>query len=133
MLVIICILHIVQRNGADFSVFVNTASEFDGSDSGARPDEAISWGKIRPTANPVKVSVACMLESCAKLVWVRVDPEGAPQGRRYPTCETNCVMKCAALVIPVLISALGMESLGLLLIPAGPAIGRCVCGTPIRE
>ncbi|KAK6195347.1 hypothetical protein SNE40_000798 [Patella caerulea] len=45
----------LMRNGADFSVFVNTASEFDGSDSGARPDEAISWGKIRKEANPVKV------------------------------------------------------------------------------
>lgn len=28
--------------------------EFDGSDSGARPDEAVSWGKIRPDAKPVK-------------------------------------------------------------------------------
>ena len=46
----------LQRNGADLSVFVNTAQEFDGSDSGARPDEAISWGKIRKDANPVKVS-----------------------------------------------------------------------------
>ncbi|CAG5116704.1 unnamed protein product [Candidula unifasciata] len=45
----------LMRNGADFSVFVNTASEFDGSDSGARPDEAISWGKIKLTAKPVKV------------------------------------------------------------------------------
>ena len=36
---------IVQRNGADFSVFVNTGQEFDGSDSGTRPDEAVSWGK----------------------------------------------------------------------------------------
>ena len=45
----------LQRNGADFSVFVNTASEYDGSDSGARPDEAISWGKIRKEASPVKV------------------------------------------------------------------------------
>ena len=44
-----------QRNGADFSVFLNTASEFDGSDSGARPDEAISWGKIRKEAEPAKV------------------------------------------------------------------------------
>ncbi|NXA57414.1 DHYS synthase, partial [Nothocercus julius] len=44
-----------QRNGADFSVYVNTAQEFDGSDSGARPDEAVSWGKIRPDATPVKV------------------------------------------------------------------------------
>lgn len=45
----------VQRNGADFSVFLNTASEFDGSDSGARPDEAISWGKIKKDATPVKI------------------------------------------------------------------------------
>ncbi|NXH01575.1 DHYS synthase, partial [Loxia leucoptera] len=43
------------RNGADFSVYVNTAQEFDGSDSGARPDEAVSWGKIRVDATPVKV------------------------------------------------------------------------------
>ncbi|XP_058459745.1 probable deoxyhypusine synthase [Malaya genurostris] len=45
----------LMRNGADYSVFVNTASEFDGSDSGARPDEAISWGKIKKDASPVKV------------------------------------------------------------------------------
>jgi deoxyhypusine synthase len=36
---------------------VNTGQEFDGSDSGASPDEAISWGKIRTTAQPVKVSM----------------------------------------------------------------------------
>jgi deoxyhypusine synthase len=45
----------LMRNGADYSVFINTASEFDGSDSGARPDEAVSWGKIKLTAKPVKV------------------------------------------------------------------------------
>ena len=44
-----------QRNGADFSVFLNTASEFDGSDAGARPDEAVSWGKIKKDATPVKI------------------------------------------------------------------------------
>ena len=48
-------IHYFQRNGADFSVFLNTASEFDGSDSGARPDEAVSWGKIRKDATPVKI------------------------------------------------------------------------------
>ncbi|VDP33566.1 unnamed protein product, partial [Soboliphyme baturini] len=30
----------LMRNGADFTVFINTAQEFDGSDAGARPDEA---------------------------------------------------------------------------------------------
>jgi len=46
----------LMRNGADYSVYVNTGQEFDGSDSGASPDEAISWGKIRITAKPVKVT-----------------------------------------------------------------------------
>lgn len=45
----------LMRNGADFSVYMSTAQEFDGCDSGARPDEAVSWGKIRLEANPVKV------------------------------------------------------------------------------
>eukprot|EP00518_Triparma_eleuthera_P005414 CAMPEP_0182465428 /NCGR_PEP_ID=MMETSP1319-20130603/9721_1 /TAXON_ID=172717 /ORGANISM="Bolidomonas pacifica, Strain RCC208" /LENGTH=385 /DNA_ID=CAMNT_0024665175 /DNA_START=142 /DNA_END=1296 /DNA_ORIENTATION=+ len=53
----------LMRNGADFSLFINTGQEFDGSDSGARPDEAISWGKIRITAQPVK------LYAEATLVW----------------------------------------------------------------
>src|SRR4030042_943503 len=43
------------RNGTDYSVYINTAQEFDGSDSGALPEEAISWGKILPNAEYVKV------------------------------------------------------------------------------
>lgn len=45
----------LMRNGANFSVFLNTASEWDGSDSGARPDEAVSWGKIKMDSTPVKI------------------------------------------------------------------------------
>ncbi|KAG5022479.1 hypothetical protein JHK85_018821 [Glycine max] len=44
----------MMRNGADYAVFINTAQEYDGSDSGARPDEAVSWGKIRDSAQTVK-------------------------------------------------------------------------------
>ena len=51
----------LMRNGADFSVFMNTAAEFDGSDSGAKPDEAISLGKISLEARPVKVYAECTL------------------------------------------------------------------------
>jgi deoxyhypusine synthase len=36
-------------------ILKNTGQEFDGSDSGARPDEAVSWGKIRAGAETVKV------------------------------------------------------------------------------
>jgi len=43
------------RNGADYAVYINTAQEFDGSDAGALPDEAVSWGKILPGAKSVKV------------------------------------------------------------------------------
>jgi deoxyhypusine synthase len=46
----------LMRNGADYAVYVNTAHEFDGSDSGASPDEAISWGKIKIDSTAVKVS-----------------------------------------------------------------------------
>ncbi|KAI9924315.1 hypothetical protein ASPWEDRAFT_52883 [Aspergillus wentii DTO 134E9] len=45
----------LMRNGAEHAVYVNTAQEFDGSDAGARPDEAVSWGKIKADANAVKV------------------------------------------------------------------------------
>ncbi|KAJ1517407.1 Deoxyhypusine synthase [Coelomomyces lativittatus] len=44
-----------KRNGADFAVFINTGQEFDGSDAGARPDEAVSWGKIQMKGESVKV------------------------------------------------------------------------------
>jgi len=45
----------LMRNGAEFSVFINTGQEFDGSDSGASPDEAVAWGKIKIDAAPIKV------------------------------------------------------------------------------
>lgn len=45
----------LMRNGADYAVYINTGQEFDGSDAGARPDEAISWGKIRSDAKHVKI------------------------------------------------------------------------------
>jgi deoxyhypusine synthase len=47
----------LMRNGADFAVYINTSAEFDGSDAGANPEEAISWGKIRAGAQSVKVNL----------------------------------------------------------------------------
>lgn len=45
----------LMRNGADYAVFINTGQEFDGSDAGARPDEAVSWGKIKKDAKSIKI------------------------------------------------------------------------------
>ena len=43
------------RGGLDSAVSITTAPEFDGSLSGARLKEAVSWGKIRPDAPQVVV------------------------------------------------------------------------------
>lgn len=40
----------MMRNGADYAVYINTGEEWDGSDSNARPDEAVSWGKVKGEA-----------------------------------------------------------------------------------
>lgn len=45
----------LMRNGAESAVYINTGQEFDGSDAGARPDEAVSWGKIKIGGDSVKV------------------------------------------------------------------------------
>ena len=44
-----------QDSGMDSAVSITTAPEFDGSLSGARLKEAISWGKIRPNADQIVV------------------------------------------------------------------------------
>jgi deoxyhypusine synthase len=43
------------RDGLDAAVYVTTAVEWDGSLSGARTREAISWGKLKPRAPHVTV------------------------------------------------------------------------------
>jgi deoxyhypusine synthase len=45
----------LMRNGADYSVYINTGEEWDGADSNARPDEAVSWGKIKGKGESIKV------------------------------------------------------------------------------
>ena len=37
----------ILRNGLDYAVYVSTATELDGSLSGARTREAKSWGKLK--------------------------------------------------------------------------------------
>ncbi|MGQ9624659.1 MAG: deoxyhypusine synthase [Candidatus Bathycorpusculaceae bacterium] len=43
------------RGGLDSAVYISTADEWDGSLSGARPREAVSWGKISEKAKHVMV------------------------------------------------------------------------------
>ena len=43
------------RDGLDYAVYLTTAEEFDGSLSGARIREAVSWGKVKEKASYVTV------------------------------------------------------------------------------
>ena len=45
----------MMREGTKYSIYINTASEVDGSDSGAPPEEAESWGKNSGRGAAVKV------------------------------------------------------------------------------
>jgi deoxyhypusine synthase len=50
------------KDGLDYVVYISTADEWDGSLSGARPREAVSWGKINEKAKRV------MIEGDASLI-----------------------------------------------------------------
>jgi deoxyhypusine synthase len=43
------------KDGLDYVIYVTTADEWDGSLSGARPREAVSWGKINEKAKRVMI------------------------------------------------------------------------------
>ena len=43
------------KEGLDYAIYLSTAVEWDGSLSGARPREAISWGKIKGDADRVMI------------------------------------------------------------------------------
>ncbi len=43
------------KGGLDYAVYITTAVEWDGSLSGAKPKEAVSWGKIKEKAKYVTV------------------------------------------------------------------------------
>ncbi|MEM1545125.1 MAG: deoxyhypusine synthase [Candidatus Methanomethylicia archaeon] len=43
------------KNGLDYAIYITTAVEWDGSLSGARTEEAISWGKINEKARHITI------------------------------------------------------------------------------
>ncbi|VVB98569.1 putative deoxyhypusine synthase [uncultured archaeon] len=51
----------ILRGGFDYAVYITTAQPWDGSLSGARSSEAVSWGKISEKANHVTVDAEATL------------------------------------------------------------------------
>lgn len=43
------------KNGLDYAIYMTTAVDWDGSLSGAKLEEAVSWGKIKPKAKYINV------------------------------------------------------------------------------
>ena len=49
------------REGCDYAVYINTGLEMEGSNAGAPIDEAVSWGKIKPNGQKIKVEAEASL------------------------------------------------------------------------
>ncbi|MEM4295846.1 MAG: deoxyhypusine synthase [Candidatus Anstonellales archaeon] len=51
----------IVRGGLDYAIYITTATEFDGSLSGARSNEAISWGKLKDKAKHIDIHAEASL------------------------------------------------------------------------
>lgn len=51
----------ILRNGLDYAVYISTGTEYDGSLSGARPREAVSWNKLKKMENSAFVEAEATL------------------------------------------------------------------------
>ncbi len=49
------------REGTDYAIYLTTAQEYEGSNAGANPEEAKSWGKIKGDAKTIKVVGDCSI------------------------------------------------------------------------
>ena len=51
----------IIRDGLDYAVYVQTGTEYDGSLSGAKPKEAVSWSKLKDKKNSVCIEADATL------------------------------------------------------------------------
>jgi deoxyhypusine synthase len=51
----------IFRDGLDYAVYITTAQEYDGSDSGGNPQEAMTWAKLKTDAPNVKIRAEATL------------------------------------------------------------------------
>ncbi len=51
----------IIRDGLDYAVYVQTGTEYDGSLSGAKPKEAVSWSKLKDLRNSVCIEADATL------------------------------------------------------------------------
>ena len=71
------------RGGADYAVYVSTGVEGDGSLSGAPPDEAVSWGKIKEeTTNyaEVKAEATLVVPLLVAAAFQNYEPDNEQEG-----------------------------------------------------
>jgi len=64
------------RDGLDYAVYITTAVEWDGSLSGARVKEGISWGKVKEKAPHVTVEGDATVILPLMMSWVKEEIDG---------------------------------------------------------
>jgi deoxyhypusine synthase len=78
----------IWRNGADYGVFINTGLFEDGSDSGAKISEALTWGKMRLTSKYSKIfGEASMIFPLLVAETFAKNPEGASKKTKPTTVK----------------------------------------------
>ena len=60
------LLHSIYAKGASKAIYINTSLDYDNSDSGGPPNEAITWGKLKTEADFVKVTAE--VSTCFPLI-----------------------------------------------------------------
>lgn len=68
------------KEGLNYSVYITTASEYDGSLSGAQPREAITWGKIHPNAK--HTTLYCDATICLPVIVGYILEKRSLEGKR---------------------------------------------------
>ncbi|MEM4369231.1 MAG: deoxyhypusine synthase family protein, partial [Candidatus Woesearchaeota archaeon] len=51
----------ILRDGLDYAIYISTGNEYDGSLSGAKPKEAVSWNKLKSSKNSVAIDAEATL------------------------------------------------------------------------
>ena len=51
----------IIRDGLDYAIYIQTGTEYDGSLSGAKPKEAVSWNKLKKESNSVCIEADATL------------------------------------------------------------------------
>jgi deoxyhypusine synthase len=86
----------IWRIGANYGVFINTSLFEDGSDSGAKISEALTWGKLRLTGKYYKIfdEVSMIFPLLVAKTFAKNHKDASKKVKPSSTKEKWCSYKC---------------------------------------